>query len=73
MPYLNGKDELKLMAMGVDHQIPVIVVTAFLGAANEEQEYRQAGVVHIIYKPFDLDKLVELVKATIGEPEESKR
>jgi DNA-binding response OmpR family regulator len=73
MPYLNGKDELKLMAMGVDHQIPVIVVTAFLGAANEEQEYRQSGVVHIIYKPFDLDKLVELVKATIGEPEESKR
>jgi len=73
MPYLNGKDELKLMAMGVNHQIPVIVVTAFLGAANEEQEYRQAGVVHIIYKPFDLDKLVELVKATIGEPEESKR
>ena len=42
MPYLNGKDELKLMAMGVNHQIPVIVVTAFLGAANEEQEYRQA-------------------------------
>ncbi|HEX4207813.1 MAG TPA: response regulator [Ktedonobacteraceae bacterium] len=68
MPYLDGKDELKLMAMGVSHQIPVIVVTAFLGAANEEQEFREAGVVHIVYKPFDLDKLVELVKTTIGEP-----
>jgi len=68
MPYLNGQDELKLMAMGVDHQIPVIVVTALLGAANEEQEYRKAGVVHFVYKPFDLDKLVELVKMTIGEP-----
>jgi hypothetical protein len=27
-------------------------------------------VVHIVYKPFDLDKLVELVKMTIGEPGE---
>jgi len=70
MPYLDGRDELKLMSMGSDHQIPVIVVTAFLGAVNEEKEFREAGVAHIIYKPFDLDKLVELVKQTIGEPEE---
>jgi DNA-binding response OmpR family regulator len=68
MPYLDGRDELKLMTMGVNHQIPVIVVTAFLGAANEEQDFRDAGVVHIVYKPFDLDKLVDLVKSTIGEP-----
>ncbi|MBV9688196.1 MAG: response regulator transcription factor [Ktedonobacteraceae bacterium] len=68
MPYLDGRDELKLMAMGIDHQIPVIVVTAFLGAVNEEKEFREAGVVHIVYKPFDLDHLVELVKLTIGEP-----
>jgi DNA-binding response OmpR family regulator len=68
MPYLDGRDELKLMTMGVNHQIPVIVVTAFLGAANEEQDFREAGVVHIVYKPFDLDKLVDLVKSTIGEP-----
>lgn len=68
MPYLDGHDELKLMAMGTNHQIPVIVVTAFLGAANEEQDFRDAGVVHIVYKPFDLDKLVDLVKSTIGEP-----
>lgn len=70
MPYLDGRDELKLMAMGVDRRIPVIVVTAYLGAANEEKEFREAGVVQIIYKPFDLDKLVDLVKNTIGEPEE---
>src|SRR5438270_10177399 len=68
MPYLDGKDELKLMSMGIDHKIPVIVVTAFLGAGKEEAEFRESGVVHIVYKPFDLDKLVELVKETIGEP-----
>ena len=69
MPYLDGRDELKLMEMGGDQRIPVIVVTADLTAKNSEQEYRQAGVVHIVYKPFDLEELVELVKATIGEPE----
>ncbi len=68
MPYLDGRDELKLMTMNIGHRIPVIVVTAFLGAGSEEQEFREAGVVHIIYKPFDLDKLVEIVKSTIGEP-----
>jgi hypothetical protein len=43
-------------------------VTALLGAGNEEKEFREAGVAHIVYKPFDLDKLVDLVKQTIGEP-----
>ena len=73
MPYLDGKDELKLMSMGIDHRIPVIVVTAFLGADKEEPEFREAGVVHIVYKPFDLDKLVGLVQSTIGEPEGKMR
>ena len=68
MQYLDGRDELRLREMG-DHKIPVIVVTAFLDAKNEEEEFRKAGVVHIVYKPFDLDKLVDLVRATIGEPE----
>src|SRR2546427_10032812 len=61
MPYLDGRDELKLLAMAVDRQIPVIVVTAYLNAGTEESEFRQQGVVHIVYKPFDLEKLVELV------------
>jgi response regulator RpfG family c-di-GMP phosphodiesterase len=68
MQYLDGRDELRLMEMG-EHKIPVIVVTAFLDAKNEEEWFRQAGVKHIVYKPFDLDKLVDLVKATIGEPD----
>jgi DNA-binding response OmpR family regulator len=68
MQYLDGRDELKLMEMS-DHKAPVIVVTAFVDAKKEEEAFRAAGVKHIVYKPFDLEKLVELVKATIGEPE----
>jgi len=69
MPYLDGRDELKLMAMATKRKIPGIIVTAFLDANKEEQEFRDAGVVDIIYKPFDLEKLVDLVNTTIGEPE----
>jgi DNA-binding response OmpR family regulator len=68
MQYLDGRDELKLLQLGAE-KIPVIVVTAYLDAGNEAEEFREAGVVHIVYKPFDLDKLVDLVKSTIGEPE----
>ncbi|HEY0752881.1 MAG TPA: response regulator [Ktedonobacteraceae bacterium] len=67
MQYLDGRDELKLMEMS-SFNIPVIVVTAFLDADKEADEFRKAGVVHIVYKPFDLDQLVELVRSTIGEP-----
>ncbi len=67
MQYLDGRDELKLMEMG-SFNIPVIVVTAFLDADKEADEFRRAGVVQIVYKPFDLDQLVEQVKNTIGEP-----
>ena len=67
MQYLDGRDELKLMEMG-SFNIPVIVVTAFLDADKEADEFRKAGVVQIVYKPFDLDELVDLVRSTIGEP-----
>lgn len=67
MQYLDGRDELKLMEMG-SFNIPVIVVTAFLDADKEAEEFKRAGVVHIVYKPFDLDQLLDLVRGTIGEP-----
>jgi DNA-binding response OmpR family regulator len=67
MQYLDGRDELQLMRMNA-FNIPVIVVTAFLDADKEAEDFRNAGVVHIVYKPFDLDQLVELVRETIGEP-----
>ncbi len=73
MPYLDGRDELKLMGMdmaaGRLRRIPVILVTAYLDAYKEEDEFRESGVVKIVYKPFDLDQLITLVHDTIGGPE----
>ncbi len=69
MPHLDGRDELKLMEMaGREGQIPVIVVTADPNVTREEQELRSAGVVHIVQKPANLDKLIALVEQTIGSP-----
>jgi DNA-binding response OmpR family regulator len=68
MPYLDGHDELKLLSMTLTRKIPVIVVTAHPNAARNREELREAGVVHIVFKPADLDKLVELIKQTIGNP-----
>src|SRR5437764_15273097 len=51
MQYLDGRDDLKLLEM-TEFKIPVIVVTAYLDAGTEDEEFLQAGVVHIDYKPY---------------------
>ena len=67
MPYLEGRDELKLLKMNPQTaQIPVIVVTADTEARQEEAEYRKLGVLEIITKPFDLNALVGSIKRAIG-------
>ena len=67
MPYLQGEDELRLLRMNsATEHIPVIVVTAMQEAKQEEAKYRRLGVVEIVTKPFDLDKLVAVIKRTIG-------
>lgn len=66
MPYLEGEDELRLLQMDPRTQrIPVIVVTAVHEAKQEEARYQKLGVVEIVTKPFDLDKLIALIKRTI--------
>jgi CheY-like chemotaxis protein len=70
MPYLNGRDELRLMAMNDDtSHIPVIVVTADTEAKQEEDALRKYNVVTVVTKPFDLNMLIRLVRDTIGEPQ----
>lgn len=69
MPYLEGEDELRLMHLSPDTaNIPVIVITAKTDVeiARDEPTLRQLGVLHIVRKPFDLNKLIALVKRTIG-------
>lgn len=70
MPYLNGRDELRLLAMNEDTaHIPVIVVTADPEAKQEEDALRKFNVLTVVTKPFDINDLIQLVKDTIGEPQ----
>ncbi|HEX8730194.1 MAG TPA: hypothetical protein VF739_16300, partial [Ktedonobacterales bacterium] len=68
MPYLEGEDELRLLKMNdATKDIPVIVVTAMQEAKHDEPRYRRDfGVIEVVTKPFDLDKLVASIKRTIG-------
>ena len=67
MPYLEGEDELRLLNMNPETRgIPVVIVTAKAEARQEMAYYRQMGVVDIVIKPFQLDRLLQIVKNVIG-------
>jgi DNA-binding response OmpR family regulator len=42
--------------------IPVIVCTAALQAVREQEGYLMSQGVHVVYKPFDLTHLIEIIK-----------
>jgi len=68
MPYLEGRDELMLLKMDESTaNIPVIVITAHAEAKQEEEEYRRLGVSAMLLKPFDLERLLQLIRETIGQ------
>jgi len=67
MPYLEGRDELMLLKMDESTaHIPVIVITAHSEAKQEEEEYRKLGVSAMLLKPFDLERLLQLIRQIIG-------
>jgi len=67
MPYLEGEDELRLLQMNQEtRHIPVIVVTAVPDARQQLTRLKPLGVVEIVQKPFNLDKLIDLVHKTVG-------
>lgn len=62
--------------------IPVIVCTAALQAVREQEGYLMSQGVHVVYKPFDLAHLLEIIEqalesrrniASVVEDEEKKR
>lgn len=62
--------------------IPVIICTAALETVREQEGYLMSQGVHVVYKPFDIDHLMEIIKqamesrrniASVVEEEERKR
>ena len=71
MPYLDGSDELRLLALHPDTaNTRVIMVTADVNAKRREAEYQAMGVTTVVTKPFDLHYVLKLIRDTIGAPDE---
>ena len=69
MPYLDGSDELRLLALQPETTgIPVIMVTADIDAKRREDEYQAMGVKIVVTKPVDLNYILRLIRDIIGEP-----
>ena len=69
MPYLDGSDELRLLALQPETSgIPVIMVTADIDAKRREDEYQAMGVKIVVTKPVDLNYILRLIRDIIGEP-----
>lgn len=49
--------------------IPVIVCTAALDAVREQEGYLVSQGVHVIYKPFDIDPLINNVRELLEKHE----
>ena len=70
MPYLDGSDELQLLALQPDtRDIPIIMITADGTAKSREEDYQKMGVRTVIIKPVNLTELLQLIRATIGAPQ----
>lgn len=70
MPYLHGRDILKLINGFDDRYFPILIVTADLTAnMSEIPEHIDIASRHIeiIYKPFDLEHLIEVVKKILQD------
>ena len=70
MPGMDGFEATRIIRdpeSGVlDHEVPVIAMTAYAGREDENM-CRQAGMSDYISKPFDSNRLVDLVRKFLGE------
>ncbi|PID27191.1 MAG: response regulator [Candidatus Cloacimonadota bacterium] len=65
MPDMNGH-ELYEMTKSLNKDLPVIMMTGFGYDPNHAVvEARKSGLKDIIFKPFDLDKLINLILARV--------
>lgn len=65
MPVMNGLEATKYIRTNIDKTIPIIAMTAYANK-HEEQLCLQAGMNDFISKPFDEDRMVQLVAQWLG-------
>jgi two-component system, response regulator, stage 0 sporulation protein F len=71
MPGMSGLQLLR-EARARGHELPFLIMTAYLMPEAEQQLRAEAGVAGVLRKPFDIKRLVEEVRALLssaGEPQ----
>jgi len=61
MPRMNGLEMLMKLKERLESPIPALFVTAAAQAPDEAQK-KAAGIVEVVAKPFDFDRLIASVK-----------
>lgn len=69
MPRLNGVEALRTIK-SVAPQTPVIMMTAHKGHELEKQA-RELGAAAVLWKPFDLDELLALLRRVVDIAQKS--
>ncbi len=69
MPGINGSEAVeqiyKQLQAGNRKRIPVIFISGYVDE-KVENEVKKLNPVAFIYKPFDIDNLIDKIKKTIG-------
>jgi two-component system chemotaxis response regulator CheY len=67
MPNLEGIPLIRILRALPDYKdVPILLLTTGLGEKNLKDDSKKAGATGILIKPFNPDKLSELVKKLIG-------
>lgn len=69
MPIMNGyKMTEELRALPEFKSTPVLVVTGYAVEETQRVKAEQLGIKDYIYKPFDIEEVLRLIKKYTGEP-----
>jgi two-component system chemotaxis response regulator CheY len=67
MPNLEGIPLIRILRALPDYKsIPILLLTTGLGEKNLKDDSKKAGATGVLIKPFNPEKLAEVVKKLIG-------
>lgn len=77
MPGMDGIETLKkIRESSLQHnkeRIPAIIITGYAGTDEVYRRTGELGIVECIYKPFELDEFIEVIKKNLELPPKHKR
>lgn len=77
MPGMDGIETLKrIRELSLQHnkeKTPAIITTGYAGSDEVYRMSGELGIVECIYKPFELDEFIEIIRKTLELPPKYKR